>query len=406
VIDRAKRKQKIWRLTLASLVLILGAFLYFKNRRCITSFRRFAYHGPRYDTPIAVDILPLPPWQLEAELPSGYQRHDIQAKTARSGDGYQEIWLGDWLPYDPAMIVYHTELGRWEEISPYVGDTRLFVLDLFLTTNGSLWGSVKWETSYPPLIRSTPVLARFNDDTRAFEFEQNVLEVPVSTGPQILRFPKILLDEQDVFWIFVDGDGIYTYDPALQRTERKTDFPDNFVVDTAALAPDGTIYIEHNQGWPNNRLTEDAIFQFFPETGELVSLDAPDEKWPNFDGMVVDHMGRLWLGSIGYREPSGDWHLMINNLREYLRHVDSGNYRYWVAPYVMLESSTGILWYQKYFDTGPGATGTAWYDPDTGRGCLFTNQPAFVIEDAVQRLWLAAGGNLYSYSLVSSEWSD
>jgi hypothetical protein len=403
VIDRAKRKQEIWRLTLASLGLILGTFLYFKNRRCILPFQRFAYHGPRYETPIAVDKLPLPPWQFEAEVPyhiSAYHRQDIQVQTTRSGDSYQEIWLGDRFPYDPIMTVYHTETGRWEEISPYVGDTRLFVHELFVTADGSVWGSVKWEPVLnTPVVDSAPVLAKFNDDTRAFEFEQNVLEVPVSTGPQVLRFPKILLDEQDVFWIFVDGDGIYTYAPALRRTERKTDFPDNFVVVPAALAPDGSIYIEQYQ---HHRLTEGALFQFFPETVELVSLGAPDEEWPVFDGMVVDHTGRLWLGSIGYREPSGDWHLTINNLREYFRHVDSGAH-FWAAPYVMLESSTGILWYQKFFDTGPGATGTAWYDPDTGRGCLFTNQPAFVIEDAEQRLWLAAGGNLYSYSLVSSE---
>jgi hypothetical protein len=402
VTDRAKRKQKRWRLTLASLVLILGAFLYFKNRRCILPFRWFAYHGPRDFTP-PIDILPLPPWQLEAELPSGYHGKSIQAETTRSGNGYQEIWLIDSFPYDPIVIVYHTELGSWEEISSYVGDTRLFVHELFVTADGSLWGSVMWNSvQNTPVVDSVPVLVRFNDDTRAFELEQNVLEVPISTG-QDFRFPKTLLDEQDIFWILVDGDGIYSYDPALQRTEKQADFPDNFVVDTAALAPDGTIYIEHNQGWPDLRLTEDAIFQFFPETGELVSLGAPDEKWPVFLGMVVDHEGRLWLGAIGYREPSGDWHLTINNLREYLRHVDSSHYRYWAAPRVMLESSTGVLWYQKYFDTLPSAEGTAWYDPETGRGCMFTNQPAFVIEDAVQRLWLAAGGNLYSYSLVPPE---
>jgi hypothetical protein len=400
VIDRAKRKQK-WRLTLASLVLILGTFLYFKNRRCILPFQRFAYHGPRNFTP-PFDILPLSPWQFEAELPSGYHGKSIQVETTRSGDSYQEIWLIDSSRYDPIVIVYHAESGSWEEISPYVGDTRLFVHELFVTADGSVWGSVMWNpVQNTPVVDSVPVLARFNDDTRAFELEQNVLEVPVSTG-QDFRFPNILLDEQDVFWIFVDGGGLYTYDPALQRTEKQADFPEDFMVDTAALAPDGSIYIEQHQEWPNSRLTEDTLFQFFPEAGELVSLGAPDEEWPFFDGMVVDHTGRLWLGAIGYREPSGDWHLTINHLKDYLRHIDADHY-FWAAPKVMLESSTGILWYRKYFDSYPWTEGTAWYDPDTGRGCLFTNQPAFVIEDAVQRLWLAAGGNLYSYSLVPPE---
>lgn len=403
-----KRKVTILGSIFVLLILILGTLVYINNRngrselvthRCIYSFQRFAYHGPR-NRAVAVEILPLPPWQVETEIPVHFTEiyHQLQVEVTRSEDDHQEIWLYNEPAYGPGFIVYHAESGKWEEISPYVDNTNLFVQELFVTTEGSLWGKVMWETATnKPVVQNAPVLVKFNEDTRSFESPQKVLEIPVSTNQQVFNFPQIILDRQDIFWIFVDNDGLYTYNSVNSQVEKKIDLPDDFVVTSVVLAADGSLYLEREHEWPNRQLTDNTLFQFIPETSGLVQIDVPDKEWPIFSGMVVDHTGRLWLGAIGYRDPSGNWYLMQENFEEYFEHINAGDH-FWAAPGIMLESSTGILWYQKDFDSGPWAEGTAWYDPESGKGCLFTNIPANIIEDSKQQLWLVAGGKLFKYS--------
>ena len=122
----------------------------------------------------------------------------------------------------------------------------------------------------------------------------------------------------------------------------------------------------------------------------------PDEEWPAFNGLMVDDVGRLRLGSIGYLDTQQNWKLLHPDPEEYFRNRVS---YVWAPAALMLESSDGILWFGKYLDTGGQGEGTAWYDPETNEGCLFTNIPATVIEDENRQLWLVADGGLYRYSL-------
>ena len=43
-----------------------------------------------------------------------------------------------------------------------------------------------------------------------------------------------------------------------------------------------------------------------------------------------------------------------------------------------LESSNGLLWYVEYHDMERLGEGTAWYDPEAGKGCLFTNLASYL----------------------------
>jgi hypothetical protein len=87
----------------------------------------------------------------------------------------------------------------------------------------------------------------------------------------------------------------------------------------------------------------------------------------------------------------GSWHLIHPYPEQAFDHA--GDYL-WVPPSLLMESSDGKLWYNRYMD-GQG-DGTAWYDPKTGEGCLFADYPSTLIEDSKQQLWMAAGGKLYS----------
>jgi hypothetical protein len=117
--------------------------------------------------------------------------------------------------------------------------------------------------------------------------------------------------------------------------------------------------------------------------------------------MLVDHRGRLWLGAMGYMETDGSL---------YLLHPDApmvwenrSEFLYWSPPTLLLESSNGLLWYSEYHDMSLLGEGTAWYDPETGEGCLFTNVASNVVEDEDKQLWMVADGKLYRYPLRGVE---
>lgn len=366
---------------------------------CIQSFHGYAYRAPH--NIIREKVLPLPPWQIEATLPP--QRFDdhyvglIQVALTRLTDGHQEIWITEYVHDDPAMAIYTPTDQTWEVISPYIGETGLYVRLLFVTDDGTVWGRTDWNPGQEyAYLETVPVLSRFSENTRRFELAEGVLEIPLVQERDYFNSTKIVLDDHNIFWIFAENDGIYRYDPVTQTTERQVDLP-NSQVYAVSLSPDGSIYFEKNRwdGGLTYRLAENTLFQFFTETGAIAPIDIPDDEWPLFTGLLADRSGRLWLGSIGYRDLDGRWHLLHPNPNEFFDHL--GQY-YWFPPSLIRESSDGRLWFARFLDTGE-VDGAAWYDPSTGEGCMFTNQYAEVVEDSEQQLWLMADGTLYRYPL-------
>jgi len=372
------------------------------------SFNSFAYDGPG-PKPIHQTITPPAPWQIEATVPQhgidGYAAYGwlLNVGVTRSVNGHQEIWLsGLLLPNDHVsgnttiFYVYTPETQKWEIIPGAIGDTGLFTQGLFVTKDGAIWSQTIWDSmAGHPTLNNVPILSRFNESTRRFELATGALEIPLVVGKQYASWPKIVLDAQNVFWLFADNDGIYRYDSATQITDKWADLPDVLVTDTA-LSTDGSIYFRKEQYQTGFRLQKDELFQFLPETGKILPVDVPDNEWPTFSGLLVDHTGRLWLGSTGYRALDGTWHLIMPHPQEFFDHTDG---YLWSNPRLTFESSDGLLWYYRYLDTEGWAEGTAWYDPNTGEGCLFTNQPANIVEAAGHQLWLAADGKLYQRSL-------
>lgn len=71
----------------------------------------------------------------------------------------------------------------------------------------------------------------------------------------------------------------------------------------------------------------------------------------------------------------------------------------WYPPELVFASSDGRLWYAEWNDMDYLGEGTAWYNPDTGEGELFTNVASFIVEDDDQRLWIVVDGILYAMQL-------
>ena len=379
--------------------------------KCVKPFQEFAYSGPNLNRGLKT-ILPPPPWTIEASLPlleeKGFFALSVDVETARLINQHQEIWLQvNLLPIESgisaknAFLVYYPASKAWKYISADIGNTALFVGDLFVTSNGDLWGVTEWDTVHgQSSLEKVPVLTKFNETTQQFEFASGILEIPWKLfSYNSFPWPEVVLDEEDIFWLFVKSDGIYRYDPVTQRTERRASLLGLDVTDVA-LSPDGSIYFQvfRQEIYSKEsffRLIDGMLFRFLPTTSEIIPLDIPDQPWPIPGKILATHDGKLWLGAIGYREPNGAWRLLHPDPQEYFKHAGD---IYWATPFLILESSDGILWYRKSTDD-VRADGTAWYDPRTGKGCMFTNIDANIVEDSEQRLWMVADGKLFKYEL-------
>ena len=203
------------------------------------------------------------------------------------------------------------------------------------------------------------------------------------------------------FWIFAEKDGIYLYEYNSHSTTKYVDIPD-LNVSRIARSNNGTIFVLdfrlEKMTEPYYHLYEGSLLEFIPETGEFVLIEMPSEPWPAFSGLLVTQEGKLWLGATGHREMDGSWRLMHPNPDNYFEHAGDPA---WSTPYLMLESSDGLLWYQKDLDMNPNYEGTAWYNPETGEGCMFTNLVVNIVEDTKQQLWIVADENLYNYPVVA-----
>ena len=376
------------------------------KENCMRSFDEFAYQGTMNQTHLST--LPQSPWQYEATIPTSFNEwhlpgyFDQQVKLARWMNGEQEIWVKGWELDQPVWFIYRPASFSWERVSRAIDGTELFGDDLFLFPDGTVWSNVEWYTwgDNIPNRETAPVLSRFDENTRQFVIPDDMMETHLTKEERIAyshwSWPKIVLGEGGDFWIFDHYDGLYRYNPIEKATEKRVDWPE-YPVYSIALSPDGSLYFSIPKSGSSYAVVEGMILQFVPETDEVIQVDIPDEPWPKFQGMLVDQSGRLWLGSTGYRDIDGDWHLILPDPQVVFDHA--GEF-WWFRPYILTESSDGKQWYIRFIDGG--GDGTAWYDPKTGEGCQITDYTTNIVEDSNQQLWLLADGKLFVLPRLAS----
>ena len=274
--------------------------------------------------------------------------------------------------------------------------TNIFISEVFLTNDGTIWGINDWDGIVN--FDKGPALSKFNEQTQQFEFAQGILEIPFTREQQFINI-GFVTDLFGKIWIFVQDDGIYSYDPNIQTTSKHANL-DSVFVNAPALSTDQSFYFidQHYgkmvSGDPPFRISEQMIFQFFPDTGELAQVEIPDEPWPMAFSTFVTESEHLWLSAVGYIDLGDEsWHLVNPDPSFYFDNVGQDAT---ASPKLMLESSNGLLWFNKYSGVYEG---TAWYNPKTGKGCMFTNLPTNIVEDDQQQLWMFADGKLYRLAL-------
>jgi hypothetical protein len=407
-------KQDNFRLFALTTIVLMGLFVseaYIQplsvqalSENCPISFQKFAYEGPRDSS--EAKFLPANPWEIEFASPIKQQNgaalsFDKVATTRISGE-HSEIWLtstmigSDRRKTSNVIVIYQPKTQHQEIIPLEIGDTGLDVFDFFTTKDGTVWGKVEWDFYTASAKQKTvPVLAHFNEITRRFELAQGVMEIPIADDFSYLGI-SILEGQDNSLWIFADNDGIYRYNTENKITQKQLDVDFEFTGE--AISPDGSIYFRRPSDKLGFRLSTNTLLQFIPKTKVVINVNIPDEEWPAYSGILFDHKGQLWLGAIGYRDTDGFWHRVIPDPAKAITEAEAKGWAFY-PPSLLFESSDGLLWYIKSFDSARWFEGTAWYDPKTNTGCLVSNRPAWPTEDKQHILWMIIDGILYKRSI-------
>lgn len=371
---------------------------------CILPLETFAYNvNADTGNPIPgvnVHVFPLPPWQVETNLPS--LSDDVRMlsylSATRTINGNREIWIlrkNVSSDLDPDQEIYHfavyqPDLRTWKLIPAEVDGENIHVSSLYVLPDGSLWGKNEGQIPPGPDPLYPPLFSKFNEVTERFELVEETKGIPVfdSKGNR----SKIVLGVDGVFWILMSDDAIYSYNPMTTEIQSHVEIPDFNVYD-AAIDAQNNLFVSYFDGY-GNLMADMALYQYSSETGEFTEiLLGKLEPYPSFQNLYVDHSGRLWLGGVAWREPNGDVYQILPSPVFVTNVFYMVGMLRWQPPYVLMESSDGRLWFRS-------DNGLVWADPLAGDWCWFTTEQSNIVEDEDHVLWLIADGKLYKYDLT------
>lgn len=372
---------------------------------CIKSFDSFAYNYPRNSEEM---IEPLSPWRSITELPEA--KNPIprsQVVLGRSTGDRTEIWIrAQGYPLlSPStdtlqeFWVFLPDSNQWETVSTIVegSNSNVNVGKLFTSSDGSIWGQNILSARVSSYV-DTPLLSKFNEKTRKFQFVSDSVEFPLKIPGSVSLITNgvaIFLAKDDTFWFFVFDDGIYRFIPSSGLTERYAELPDIEVI-RVVETPGGEFFLTGITGLGYERRSN-IIYKYFPSSNQLIAMHPPFDSWPEFSGIVLDANGILWLDSIGYISPGNKWNLLLPDIKYYLENIDKMA-PIWSPPTILMESNDGRLWYINFSDSTFKYEGLAWFNPSTNKGCQFTNIATNIIQFS-DSMWLVANGKLFSYDL-------
>lgn len=364
---------------------------------CIGTFDEFAYFPDESDMNKAL-ILPLSPWSIATQLPDPEDEKLIKnvyrtkILTTRRGNGEEEIWIQRLFnvlltprPQDEIMI-FNVNSGEWKIFPDEIGETKISIASLFVMNDGSVWAKNFYHPANTDLLNDKiPLFSVYNEELEEFEFAENDLFIGDGQSPDGIYYPEIvLLDKNDIFWIFVQFDGLYSYDTKSDQVKKHLDIS-NFIVDDATMLSDGNIYFV-----PDNYpelYPEGVIKKYHRDTEEVEEISVPDESWLRFTSILVDENDNLWLSAVGRLAPDGTWHKL------------NSEYQVYTGLVIDFSGSDQTLWFSRFSDWDLNIDGLAWFDPDTGDGCWFTNIYTPVVEDDTGTMWLVAEETLYTFEM-------
>lgn len=346
--------------------------------QCLMPFDEFAYslnHG------FAESVTPLKPWHAIPDGPFDLDRV-VLSRTSQDGP---EIWMDN-------GVVYGAQSGIWRSVDLEVSDPPTFRVTEILPTfsNGDVWAEARSSTVQDSVNPFELTLVKFNAEKGDFELPVSFQTIKLPT------FPLTIIETTtgDTVWV-IPGTGLFEYDLAAASFRRISSLPDmhidSFAVDREAASIYLSLRLDSESAAYSELMQEGMLMKLDLATGELTPVALPTDEWPRQTAVHMDAFNRLWLGAAGYLQ-RGRWISVVPGMR-----ADGTQPHPLANP--MFSSSDGRVWFVRWTDRYTSEQGMAWYDPETGDGCMFTNKTTFrMIEDSDGNLWTVFDGKLYRYS--------
>lgn len=379
---------------------------------CLQSFEYFAYAIQEDLTETdKLDITWVPQYQLPITNDSGQiiSYRGTRVLLSRTVRDNQEIWLqlnGVSNSYeDPAFGIYHVSDNTLTLVSGRVGNSEdvTKVNELTVGLNGTIWASTD-QFIFENIIvlpgMDNPFPASYA--SVATYVETNNRFVSVSESPQIPfrtdarewdPLTQIVVDSNGILWVFLVRGEVYQFDPTTNTFPLSEEFSD-MVFQSVSPTFRSSIFIDilpevgSPSPFPSSLPVSDTFFEFFPGTGEILDIPASPILLRTGLPVLIDRNNRAWFSAMAYLE-NEQWTVVNpdpNQTQAVLSQIQFPTI--WTFPTPILSDSSGRMWFETVGDNSFGTHGTAWFDPETGNGCKFSNSTGNVIEDNNGFLWL------------------
>jgi hypothetical protein len=332
------------------------------------------------------------PWELVETLPIQVEGSvfNLGPDPIRKVNDGQEIWISSNVFGVPdkinnKFIIYNENTKTWFEVLSAVGSSNIFAGLVYTTNNNLVWAVNGWYNLQND-TEPRPFLSKYNETLREFEFVTKTQEIPFNNN-------KVILDDNNVFWVFVNDYAIYSYDVFTEEIEQHASLQ-NIFVHEVELAPDGSIYFVNLQTLQNGTSVKE-IFRFIPSNNLVEKVSTYDlEKTQNrlFSNILIDKNESLWLGDLGWIESDGTSYALFRPNIFLTNIVWTGASSRWSNPEILLESSDGRYWFRS-------SNGMASLDLKKGEWCWFTTYQSNIVEDSDRNLWMIADNKLYKLPL-------
>jgi len=195
----------------------------------------------------------------------------------------------------------------------------------------------------------------------------------------------------DLIYIFVPYDGIYTFDwegNEINQIYSNAELSSLPSEDSIGITANGLIVI---LTYGNTDYDPRRLLFFDPNENEIIKTKTINLK-NSHDAttLYIDKLGNTWLNDLGWLDQEDIWHQIIRSgVFVSNKEPDSGLQYIWPPARLMLISSDNTLW----FDSPNGVVRV---DPASGEWCWVTTFRSNIIEDDNKHLWLVMNNQIYS----------
>lgn len=369
---------------------------------CLPPIESFIYSSePNDEKPVPGETLivePPSPWESVAELPPS-KIFIWSITTSRMINGNIELWISHETGngFETEFLVFQTDTKVWKTVSSKIEGGQVSVGKLFTTSDGSLWGAADYFSNGTTLGlgQGEPALSKYNESKEKFEFVSSASEILAREDIE-LRIPSwsiVLKDSNDIFWVLVPNDAIYSFDPKTNLVEKYSDLQGKEIYD-AVISPKGDIYyVLDVDTYGKMSIGQTPLLRFDPSTGKSEYLQIEFwERWPLYGKPFVDLEGRLWLGNLGFFDGNKTWYLFEKSNVFLTNRTEQSVDTRWKVATPLLQSSDGRMWFRS-------SNGTVWLDLEKQKWCWFTTYQSNIVEDSEHNLWMIADNKLYKLPL-------